>query len=216
VDAFDIVPDALGLPDDEPPRLKPGYREDPRKPMSLIEFTEACEPSAHGEALKAALGSRLFVVFGPDRVLSQFKHEVLVPALRDPGRQDLVERAGRFLEAALGAEKYISDAAQLQVFEGIGIEDAMVARLVAAGGPLVTDALRQYGYPVPLAATVANTAANEADDYGSVSVVLAVLGGLPPGSVPAMPGDSLRIWPRGRALRLTCPRCRRPRPGPPR
>jgi len=31
-----------------------------------------------------------------------------------------------------------------------------------------------------------------------------------------MPGDSLRIWPRWRALLLTCPWCRRYRPGPPR
>jgi hypothetical protein len=34
----------------------------------------------------------------------------------------------------------------------------------------------------------------------------AVLGGLPPGSVPAIPGDSLRIWPLWRAFHLTCPR----------
>jgi hypothetical protein len=42
--------------------------------------------------------------------------------------------------------------------------------------------------------------------YGSVSVTAVVLGGLPPGSVSAHPGDSLRIWPRERALHLTCPR----------
>lgn len=99
VNAFDIDPDALGLPDDEAPRLKPGYRADPHKPMSLIELTEAYEPSAHDESLKAALGSRVLVEFGPYRVLSQFKHAILVPALRDPGSQDLVDRAGRFLEA---------------------------------------------------------------------------------------------------------------------
>jgi hypothetical protein len=33
------------------------------------------------------------------------------------------------------------------------------------------------------------------DRYGSVSVVTAVLGGLPPGSVTVIPGDSLRIRP---------------------
>ncbi len=32
--------------------------------------------------------------------------------------------------------------------------------------------------------------------YGSVSVVPGGLGGLPPGSGSAIPGDSLRIWPR--------------------
>ena len=43
-------------------------------------------------------------------------------------------------------------------------------------------------------------------DFGSVSVTAVVLGGLPPGSVPAFPGDLLRIWPHARALLLTCPR----------
>ena len=34
----------------------------------------------------------------------------------------------------------------------------------------------------------------------------AALGGLPPGSVPAMLGDSLRIWPLWPAFHLACPR----------
>jgi len=45
---------------------------------------------------------------------------------------------------------------------------------------------------------------------------LAVLGGLPPGSVSAILGDSLRIRPLLRALLLTCPQIADPRPGPPR
>lgn len=113
------------------------------------ELTEAYQPSAYAGALNAALGSRLGAEFSPYSVLSEFKHSVLVPALRDPGSQDLVDRSGRFLEAALGAERYVSDAVRLQVFEGAGIEDSMVARLLASGGPLLTDALRQFGYPVP-------------------------------------------------------------------
>ena len=34
----------------------------------------------------------------------------------------------------------------------------------------------------------------------------AALGGLPSGSVPAMLGDSLRIWPLWPAFHLACPR----------
>jgi hypothetical protein len=44
-------------------------------------------------------------------------------------------------------------------------------------------------------------AVGAACDYGSVSVVPAVLGGLPPGSAPVLLGDSLRIWPR---MRVPC------------
>lgn len=160
VDALDVDPEALGLADEASPRLKPGSSADPRRPMSLIELAEAYEPSARDEAIQSVLGSRLLVDLGPYPVLAKFKHDLLVPALRDPGSQDLVERAGRFLEAALGAEEYVSEAAHLQVFEGAGIEDTMVARLAAAGGPLVTDALRQYGYPAP-SVTTAGTAADE-------------------------------------------------------
>jgi hypothetical protein len=35
----------------------------------------------------------------------------------------------------------------------------------------------------------------QVDLYGSVNVIPAVLGELPPGSVPAMLGDSLQNWP---------------------
>jgi hypothetical protein len=149
VGAYDIDPGALGLPDDEPRRLQPDYGDDPHKPMSLVELIEAYQPSARAEALNAALGSCLGAEFSPYSVLFEFKHSVLVPALRDPGSQDLVDRSGRFLEAALGAEEYVSETVRLQVFEGAGIEGSMVARLVASGGPLLTDALRQQGYPVP-------------------------------------------------------------------
>lgn len=148
VGAYDIDPGALGLPDDEPLQLKPDYG-DPHKPMSLVELTEACQPSARAEVLNAALGSRLGAEFSPYSVLFEFKHSVLVPALRHPGSQDLVDRSGRFLEAALGTEEYVSETVRLQVLEGAGTEDSMVARLAASGGPLLTDALRQHGYPVP-------------------------------------------------------------------
>lgn len=148
VDAYEIDPDALDLPEDEMRRLKPGYPKDSEGSMSLIELTEAYEPSARTSALDATLGARFRSALTPYSVMSEFKHTILVPALRSPTNTDLINRSCQFLEAALGGQQYVSEAVRLQVLEGAGIEDYMVPHLLASAGPLLTDALRRYGYPV--------------------------------------------------------------------
>lgn len=149
VEAHDVDPDELGLPEEGPRRLKPEYRDRASRPMSPIELVDAYEESPRSRALYAALGSRMSASLDPFPVMSEFKHGVLLPALRDPVDRDLVDRCCRFLEMVLAAEEYVSQTVYLQVIEGLGLEDELVVQLLPSAGPLLAEELRRSGYSVP-------------------------------------------------------------------
>lgn len=104
VEAYDIDPDELGLPEETPPRLKPEYQDRTNRPMSIVEQIDAYEESPRSCALNAALGVSMNASLNPIHVMFEFKPGVLLPALRDPVDRDLVDRCCRFLEMALVAE----------------------------------------------------------------------------------------------------------------
>lgn len=149
VEAYDIDPDTLGLPEETPRRLKPEYRDRANRPMSPIEQVEAYEESPRWRALNAALGSRMCASLDPFPIMSEFKYRVLLPALRDPLARDLIDRCCRFLEMVLAAEDYVSQTVRLQIIEGRGLEDDLVAQMLPSAGPLLTEQLKQSGYSVP-------------------------------------------------------------------
>lgn len=149
VEAYDVDPDELGLPEETLPRLNPEYRDRANQPMSIVEQLEAYEKTPRSRALNAALGSRMGASLNPIRVMSEFKPGVLLPALWDPVDRDLVDRCCRFLEMVLAAEDHISQTVQLQIIEGVGLEDELVAHLLPSAGPLLTEELRRSDYSVP-------------------------------------------------------------------
>jgi hypothetical protein len=149
VEAYDIDPDELGLPEEAPRRFKPEYRDRANRPMSIVEQAEAYAESPRSRALNAALGVSMNASLNPYHVMFEFKPGVLLPALRDPVDRDLVGRCCRFLEMVLAAEDYVSQTVQLQIIEGVGLEDELVAQLLPSAGPLLTEELRRSGYSVP-------------------------------------------------------------------
>lgn len=147
VEAYDIDPDELGLPEEVPRRLKPEYRDRANRPMSIVEQIDAYEESPRSHALNAALGVSMNASLNPYHVMFEFKAGVLLPALRDPVERDLVNRCCRFLEMVLAAGDHVSQAVHHQII--VGLEDELVDRLLPSAGPLLTEELRRSGYSVP-------------------------------------------------------------------